>query len=384
MKSRIVIGLIAATTCIITGSTLFSFNDQQQVEEQNKATLRSQYAQNPTNWPKPDVDSNIINFRELGVLPKSPLEAIKDSIKPVVDLGRLLFHDPRLSGSNQISCSNCHASDLNWTDGRRFALGNDHNVTSRNTPSIENSWAFEKLFWDGRVNSLEEQAPNSIQNPLEMNQDTLKLAKKLSKIKGYKPIFESAFGSEKITLERISKAIATYERTITSRKTNFDLFVEGKYDKLSDEQIEGLHLFRTKARCINCHNGPLFTDNQFHNVGLTYYARDKFTDLGRYTLTQNKADVGKFKTPSLRNVMNTKPWFHNGIFANIDGVLNMYNAGMPRPPRPKGLEQDSLFPTTSEHLKPLNLTKPERDAIIAFLNAITTAPNREDQPILPK
>ncbi|MOA19415.1 Methylamine utilization protein MauG precursor [compost metagenome] len=144
-----------------------------------------------------------------------------------------------------------------------------------------------------------------------------------------------------------------------------------------------MHLFRTKARCVNCHNGPLFTDNQFHNLGLTYYGRE-YEDLGRYEVTKLPEDVGKFKTPSLRDVMRTRPWFHNGLFDDMDGVLNMYNNGMPQPkPKPEQ-ENDPLFPKTSPHIKKLGLTKEERDAVVAFLDAISSSPFRILPPDLPK
>jgi len=358
--------------------SLFSFKGSQE-KKVLADSLRALYSRPPEQWPAPFLDKGAV-FAELGVLPVSPIN--KDSLKEEIQLGRVLFHDPRLSGSNQISCSSCHAVDLNWTDGRRVAVGNDHKTTSRNTPSIQNSWFQKALFWDGRANSLEEQAPISIANPHEMNQNPVELPSKLSKIEGYEPLFSAAFGDGEITLDRITRAIATFERTISSRKTDFDYFVEGQYNRLNDKEIEGLHLFRTKARCINCHNGPLFTDEQFHNAGLTYYQR-KYEDLGRYYFTQEPEDVGKFKTPGLRDVMRTNPWFHNGIFDNIEGVINMYNAGMPRTKAKADQINDPLFPNTSPLLRPLNLSDGEKEALIAFLEAITTQPLREPRPELP-
>src|SRR5690606_15308009 len=132
----------------------------------------------PAQWPAPFLDQEAV-FTELGPLPVSPIN--KDSLKEEIQLGRVLFHDPRLSGSNQISCSSCHAVDLNWTDGRRVAVGTDHKTTSRNTPSIQNTWFQKALFWDGRATSLEEQAPISIANPHEMNQNPAELPAKLSR-----------------------------------------------------------------------------------------------------------------------------------------------------------------------------------------------------------
>lgn len=345
-------------------------------------SLRKIYAGPISKWPKPNVDSGI-NYQELAVLPTSPLNLKDEAVKKMVDLGRMLFFDPRLSESNQISCSSCHAPELNWADGREVSIGHDHAPNKRNAPSLENVWFFKRLFWDGRAYSLEQQAESPVSSAVEMHQDMHLLAKKLQKIKGYRPLFTAAFGTDKITNERIFKSLADFQRTITSRKADFDYFLEGNNKALTDQQVQGLHLFRTKARCMNCHNGALFTDNDFHNVGLTYYGR-KYEDLGLYHVTKKAEDVGKFKTPSLRNVMRTAPWFHNGLFGDMDGVLNMYNAGMPvQKVRPEQVN-DPLLPKNDKLLKPLALTKAEKDAIVAFLHSISAAPWKDRQPILPK
>lgn len=151
--------------------------------------------------------------------------------------------------------------------------------------------------------------------------------KRIAEINGYKELFKAAFGDEKVTNDRITKAIATFERTILSPKNRFDKFISGKSDELTDQEIEGLHLFRTKARCINCHNTAYFSDNKFHNIGLTYYGRE-YEDLGLYNTTKLAKNVGEFKTPSLREVPQNAPYMHNGLFPTIRGVINMYNAGM--------------------------------------------------------
>lgn len=356
-------------------ASLLSFSFHQ---EEN---LRSLYEKEPALWPKPTVDDGVVH-RELGVLPKSPVNIFADSVKGMAVLGKNLFFDPRLSGSNQISCSSCHAPDMHWTDGREVSVGNDHHPNKRNAMSLENVWAVEHLFWDGRANSLEDQANSPISSEIEMHQDLGKLPKKLKKIKGYNSLFTEAYGDKTITLERITHALATYQRGIMSRKTPFDLFMEGKYDRLTDQQIEGLHLFRTKARCINCHNGPFLTDGKFHNEGLTYYGR-KYEDLGRYHITKDPQDVGKFRTPSLRNVMQTGPWFHNGLFSNMEGVLNMYNVGMPRVKRKASQIDDPLFPETDPLLKPLGLSKKEKEAIIAFMESLSSVTWKDRAPVLP-
>src|SRR5690606_31013123 len=144
------------------------------------------------------------------------------------------------------------------------------------------------------------------------------------------------------------------------------------------------HLFRTKARCMNCHFGPYFTDEQFHNIGLTYYKR-KYEDLGRYGVTNDPEDVGRFRTPSLRDVMHNDPWMHNGLFSNIMGIVNIYNSGMHMiDPSPEEKAADPLHPFTDPILRPLELTDDEKEAVVAFLGAITATQYRMQRPELPR
>ncbi|WP_412465806.1 cytochrome-c peroxidase [Pedobacter sp. KLB.chiD] len=357
---------------IISGLILFSFqsanfNDD---DELSIDSLRKVYSKPTSQWPKPTLDATAV-FQELGELLPSPVDLKNDSVKHVVELGKILFFDPRLSGSNQISCSSCHAPDLHWTDGRQVSIGHDHLANIRNAPSLENVWFYKRLFWDGRAGSLEEQAGSPVAAHNEMHQDMKALSKKLSKIKGYQPYFKSAFGSKEITNKRIFESLATFQRSIVSRRTPFDRFLGKDKKALTDQQLVGLHLFRTKARCINCHNGPFFTDNEFHNDGLTYYGR-KYEDLGLYNVTKKPEDVGKFKTPGLRNVMKTAPWFHNGLFPDMDGVMNMYNVGMPVQRVKPEQVNDPLLPKNDKLLKGLKLSRAEKDAVIAFLEALSS------------
>lgn len=352
---------------------LFSFQPSGFNEEEISIdSLRKVYSRSSDQWPKPHVDKGAV-FQELGFLPPSPVDLKNDSVRKVAELGKLLFFDPRLSGSNQISCSSCHVPDLHWADGKQVSIGHDHLANNRNAPSLENVWFYKKLFWDGRAATLEEQGAGPVTAHNEMHQEMKHLAKKLDKIKGYHSYFTEAFGSGKVTNERIFESLATFQRSIISRPTAFDRFLGKNKQALTDQQVLGLHLFRTKARCINCHNGPLFTDNEFHNDGLTYYGR-RFQDLGLYEVTHKPEDVGKFKTPGLRNVMKTGPWFHNGLFDSMDVVMNLYNVGMPRQVVRPSQENDPLLPVNDLLLKGLKLNKAEKDAVIAFLDALSSPP----------
>jgi cytochrome c peroxidase len=227
----------------------------------------------------------------------------------------------------------------------------------------------ESLFWDGRATSLEQQAADVVLNAEEMHATAEMVRERLSKIQQYTNDFAAAFGDPQVSFARVAQAIATFERTLTSRGNAFDSFLRGNTNALSDAALRGLHLFRTTARCLNCHNGPNFTDGRFHNEGLTYYGR-KYEDLGRYEITRDPKDVGRFKTPSLRNVTRTAPYMHNGLF-DLDGVLNMYNAGMPTPRRQPEHERDPLFPEKSPLLKPLGLNKQDLADLKDFLGALT-------------
>ncbi len=345
--------------------------------------LRRIYSSGQENWPKAFVDSSVVNFEELGVLPEVTFPKDNPFSEAKRELGKTLFFDPRLSGSGQIACASCHDPDLGWSDGRRVSLGHDRTPGSRNSKTIINSAFSTSFFWDGRAATLEDQAKFPIEDAKEMNVHIDLAIKRIKKVKGYQKLFEDAFGDGKITEDKILKAIATFERTVVSRKSKFDKFISGDSTQMSDKEILGLHLFRTKARCMNCHNSPYFSDNQFHNAGLTYYQRE-YQDLGLYNITKKNEDVGKFKTPSLREISNTGPYMHNGLFPHLRGVLNLYNAGMPRNKRKPGQENDPMFPETSPLLQKLNLSEEELQALEAFMESISSVIYREKLPALPQ
>lgn len=343
-------------------------------------TLKKAYQKLPNEWPKPHVDSTAV-WQELGVLPEPNYPDGKPS-KALIALGKQLFFEPRMSQSKQIACASCHHPDQNFTDNRALSIGNSLFEGNRNAPTVLNLSYAKHLFWDGRAGSLEAQALEPITNPVEMNTSLDTVVKRINNIEGYKKQFRKEFGTDKVTIIQIGKALAAFERSLISRKSKFDYFLLGSKE-LTERELNGLHLFRTKARCINCHNGPLFTDGQFHNVGLTYYGR-KFEDLSRYNVTQKAEDVGKFKTPSLRDVMRTRPWMHNGLFDNMDGIITMYSNGMPQPkPKPEQVN-DSLFPKTSPLIKKLNLSKEEILDLKAFLESISAQSFKMRQPKLPE
>ena len=354
---------------------------------QSAAELRKLYSQDKSKWPNAHLEQGVI-AKEIGLLESVEFPTNNPFSFEKLDLGEKLFHDGNLSRTRQIACASCHEPELGWGDGKRTSFGHNRQRGRRNAPTIENIAFSTHFFWDGRAKTLEQQALMPIQDPLEMNFTLPELVQRLSDIAAYREAFKKAFGDEIITTERIAMALATYQRTITSRLSAFDRFLLASEQKderfkriyanaMSDEAIIGMHLFRTKAGCMNCHHGPTFSDNKFHNIGLTYYQRE-YEDLGQYNVTKNTDDVGKFKTPSLRGVMNSKPWMHNGLFSSMRGILNFYNAGGAKYVKK---ENDPMSPHTSELLKPLALNQQEIEALMAFLEAISgppaAGPNRE-------
>ncbi|MGL5095619.1 MAG: cytochrome-c peroxidase, partial [Planctomycetia bacterium] len=266
-------------------------------------------------------------------------------------------------------------------DGRTVSFGKSRKALRRNAPTIMNAAFAPNLFWDGRANGLESQAAAVLLNPDEMHSSESLVVERLSAIPEYRDAFNTVFGDAPISMLTATQAIAAFERTVVGGRSRFDAFLRGNHTALSDESILGLDLFRTKARCIHCHNGPTFTDHQFHDVGLSYFGRAQ-EDLGRFRVTEKIEDVGRFKTPSLRNVAATAPYMHNGLF-ELDAVLNLYNAGMPNlTPKPEQMA-DPRCPKKSPLLKPLGLNKQDLADLKAFLESLTEPNARVRPPELP-
>lgn len=367
---------------------LFSCNQKQEDVYTDIRELRTMYAQqNASNWPAPTLDSLIdkSTFEDIGLLPEVTYPKDNPYSKEKKELGKYLFFDGRLSKTKQVACASCHNPELAFTDNITRSFGHERLTSKRNSMTIKNVAFAHSLFWDGRSSSLEDQVSFPIEDPVEMNTEKAIAVDNINNIDAYKPLFEKAFGTEEVTLERIVKAIATYERSLVSRNSKFDRFIKGKKDLFTDDEVLGLHLFRTKARCINCHNTPYFSDNKFHNDGQALFGT-KFEDFGKYYTTKNLEDLGKFKTPTLREIGNTGPWMHHGHFPLLLDVVEFYNLGNPAPLQEKylGVGRDSLIPITSPLLKKLNLTKKEVHALIDFLETLSTTPQRVNLNLMPK
>ncbi|HEX7367213.1 MAG TPA: cytochrome-c peroxidase [Pelobium sp.] len=348
--------------------------------------LRTLYSGDASKWPKPNLDAEAKkNFRDIGYLGRPSYPADNQFSEDKEKLGKILFFDPRLSVSRQIACASCHDPELGWGDGKRVAYGHDRQNGKRNAMTLFNVAFYQKLFWDGRANSLEHQSGFPVADHVEMNMPLTGMLENVKEVKGYEPLFEKAYGTKEISIDKIQKAIATFERSIISTNSRFDAFVRGNSKALKDTEIKGMHLFRTKARCINCHNTPLFSDNKFHNDGQTLLG-SRMEDLGRYNVTKNLADIGNFRTPSLRETNITGPWMHHGNFPSLKDVIEFYNLGNPVSIQRNAVVADSILNNSkkSAMLQKLNLTLDEQQDLEAFLRSISTRVSKIIPPTLPK
>lgn len=312
-----------------------------------------------------------ITVPDIGPLPTSvPIPATNLNYKAKVDLGKQLYFDGRLSKNNAISCAFCHNPFTGFADPRQTSIGVGGGIGGRQAPSVYNTGFIPLQFWDGRAGSLEEQAIGPIVNPVEMAETHENVVKKLGKIKGYQQQFRAVFGTE-VNLQGIAEAIAAYERTVISTNSAFDKYVLGDAKAMDESAIRGMSLFKGKARCILCHNGPNFTDNQFHNLGVPQAGPMK-EDLGRFYVTRQERDKGAFKTQTLRSISETAPYMHDGVFKTLEEVVDFLDQG--------GGQNQNLSPL----MKPLGLTQQEKADLIAFLKALTGEPIKFEMPKLPK
>jgi len=286
------------------------------------------------------------------------------------ELGKMLFVDPRLSGSNWISCSTCHNPGLGFSDGLPRAIGNGQNELGRHSPTIINSGYSTLQFWDGRAQSLEEQALGPIQAAGEMNQNMDALLKELKAIPGYVRLFEKVFDKSSITPENIGRAIATFERSVISKNSVYDKYWQGDKLAMSASAVDGMNLFFGKAKCSICHNGPNFSDGKFHNIGGKQQGPLK-EDLGRYNVTKQNSDKGAFKTPGLRHITKTAPYMHDGSLHTLGAVVDFYNRG------------GDMAKNRSTFITSLELTAEEKKDLVEFLKALEGEPIRITSVELP-
>lgn len=289
-----------------------------------------------------------------------------------VELGKKLFFDARLSGDGNMSCATCHSPLYGWSDGLPTAKGVKSKVLGRASPTVTNT-AFNSLqMWDGRKKSLEDQAMGPMEANVEMNMDIDRLFEWLKGMDEYVAEFETAYPGEGVNAGTLSKAVASFERTVISNNSPFDQWVKGDDKALTAQQVRGFELFtnKEKGNCAACHSGPNFTDDGFHNIGLASFG-DKEPDVGRYAHRPLKLMKGAFKTPTIRDITLTAPYFHDGSANTLEEVVDHYAKG--------GVVKTNLSPS----LKELNLNDQEKKDIVAFLEALTTPPEAFTLPVLP-
>lgn len=271
-------------------------------------------------------------------------------------LGKKLFYDNILSETNTLNCGSCHKIELAFSDEVAFSKGVNEAIGTRNAPTLANVAYLPYLLREGGVPSLEMQVLVPIQEHAEFNTNIVSIAEKLNEIPEYVAMSLAAYDRVPDPYV-ITRAIATFERTILSGNSAYDQFTNlGKTDALTPDQLRGMNLFfSSKTNCSTCHSSFMFTDSRFANNGL--YA--EYSDLGRYRLTHDSADLALFKVPTLRNIALTGPYMHDGSLSTLTEVLNHYNSG------------GAGHVNQSELIKPLNLTNSEISDIEAFLNALT-------------
>lgn len=307
------------------------------------------------------------------VLPKAPPypEGNKPN-KARVTLGKKLFFDPRLSRDGNMACATCHSPMLGWSDGLPTAKGFQSKVLDRASPTIINTAYNLIQMWDGRKKSLEDQAMGPMMANAEMNMDIPLLFKFLNNSSGYKEAFNNAYPGDPIDETTLAKAIASFERTVISNSSPFDDWLKGKKKAMNKRQVKGFKLFVNpeKGNCAVCHSGPNFTDNGFHNLGLASFG-DKNADLGRYSEKPLRMMKGAFKTPTIRDVETTAPYFHDGSAKDLMAVVEHYVSG--------GVVNTNLSP----NFKKANLTDDEKKMLVEFMRALTSPAIRLTLPTLP-
>ena len=255
-------------------------------------------------------------------LPRLP-RLLEGSPSPgMIELGKQLFFDPRLSADSTISCASCHDPDKGWSNGEAIAVGIGGQAGTRNGPTGVNSVYALHYFWDGRSASLEDVVPQPIQHPAEMGLSLEDAENRINAIAGYRAQFHELFGSD-ASRETIAASIAAFLRTLVAGNSPYDRFRAGDLEALSPAARRGHDVFFFRSNCQMCHRGPLLTDGGFHNLGVGMDA--DAPDIGRAAVTgDHQFDTGAFRTPSLRDVSRTAPYMHDGRFQTLEEVLDFY------------------------------------------------------------
>ncbi len=304
-------------------------------------------------------------------LKKPPIPDDNPMTPEKVELGKLLYFDPRVSKDGTISCATCHDPKHGWAENKPTSIGIKGQKGGRNAPTVINAAYATSQFWDGRAATLEEQAVGPVGNPIEMGSSMAEAIARLSKIPEYRRRFKQVFGTG-VTEEGFAKAIAAFERTVLSGNSPYDRFQAGEKDALTEAQKRGLKTFE-KAGCANCHTPPLFSSYEFHNAGVD--AHKPNPDEGRKAVTKKDEDMGAFRVPSLRDVASTAPYFHDGSAATLEDAVALMAAGGKDNPH-----RSSDFDVVRE----AKLTEQDRKDLVEFLKALSGDYPIIEPPTLPE
>lgn len=287
-------------------------------------------------------------------IPKTPQQEAK------IELGKMLWFDPRLSLSGKVSCNTCHDLSTNGADTKPLSIGYAGRKGTVNSPTVFNAEKQIAQFWDGRAKTLAEQATGPITNPLEMAMTPELAEEVIRSIPGYRPYFEKAFGSKNPTFSEIAEALAAFETTLTTPNAPFERYLKGDKNALTQQQIDGLKLFR-RSGCIRCHSGNLLGGTSFQKVGsVRPYVTDN-SSKGRMDVSGKPWDEMMFKVPTLLNVERTAPYFHDGAVKTLpDAVKKMAD-----------IQLD------------MNLSEKQVEEIVAFLESLNGELPKIEKPTLP-
>lgn len=284
-----------------------------------------------------------------------PIPADNPLTEASVQLGKALFFDTRLSRDNSINCASCHLPDRAFSDITALSVGIDGRTGFRNSPTLANVGYHTRFFRDGGVPTLEQQVIAPIHDPVEMDHNIQVAATNLRDVEPYRRLSMLAYGKP-LDAWVLSRALANYQRTLISGWSRWDRWMQGEADALNASEVRGWQLFSSEAlNCMACHGGNDFSDHDFHNVGQYL----DYADPGRERITLQSGDLGKFKTPTLRNIALTAPYMHDGAMATLDAVIDHFATG--------GL----AHPARSPEMRTFVLSPQDKADLIAFLNALT-------------
>lgn len=333
----------------------------------------------------------------LAPLPPPPAPLDNPTTPEKVELGRLLYFDPRMSGDGSLSCASCHPTTTGWGAPGALSFGYPGTVHWRNASTVLNVAYYSKLNWDGAKKSIEEQNKGAWTGAVAGNLDIIMGEERLAQIPEYVERFRAVFGTDLPRFGDALRAVAAYQRTLVSRGAPLDAYLEGQQDALGPKALRGLALFEGKAGCIGCHNGPLVSDEGFYALGVPMHPdfasnplrqitfryenwvkgadeetyRNAQEDYGLYYVTKQKSDMGKFRTPSLRDSCYTAPYMHNGVFATLADVVDFYNGG------------GGTNPNKDPRIKSLDLSEAEQDDLVTFLETLCGERIGDETPELP-